>query len=311
MSASKPATPELPDSAETLAVWIRDRVPMPDSRRTELLKAVGAVLESQRQRWEASKDEAITALSEAFAQKMARLHAELVAKEATVSSVSRYFEELVAELTEKSHRDPKTKLMNFDWFMERLETFLAVEQRGRWCALGVVDIRSFKWFNDNLGHAVGDQIIERVAQILLVQIRSMDMLAKEHRAAHDLHARFGGDEFCFLIPDLPGSEEGVLIAERFKQAVESFDWSLEHPALAARPVRVDVGVVCMRLGPVESRRSVAKALPSQLMQWADRLMYGAKDTGASHVHPVVVELQQGLLVEMGTSAAASLRKANG
>lgn len=311
MSPTKQSSSELPNTAEELAAWVRHRVAMPDSRRAELMKAVGSVLESQRQRWEASKDEAIHALSEAFAQKMARLHAELVAKEATVSSVSRYFEELVAELTEKSHRDPKTKLMNFDWFMERLETFLAVEQRGRWCALGVVDIRSFKWFNDNLGHAVGDQIIERVAQILSVQIRSVDMLAKEHRTAHDLHARFGGDEFCFLIPDLPGSEEGVLIAERFKEAVESFDWSLEHPALAARPVRVDVGVVCMKLGPVDSRRGVAKTLPAELMQWADRLMYGAKDTGASHVYPVLVELSHGQLVEVDPPSAKALRHANG
>lgn len=311
MSHGKTPSPEPPTTAEELAGWVRDRIPMPDSRRAELLKAVAAVLEAQRQRWEASKDEAIQALSEAFAQKMARLHAELVAKEATVSSVSRYFEELVAELTEKSHRDPKTKLMNFDWFMERLETFLAVEQRGRWCALGVVDIRSFKWFNDNLGHPVGDQIIERVAQILSVQIRSVDMLAKEHRSSHDLHARFGGDEFCFLIPDLPGREEGVIIAERFKQAVESFDWSLEHAALAARPVRVDVGVVCMKLGPVESRRGAAKTLPAELMQWADRLMYGAKDTGASHVYPVIVEVRQGRLVEVDARAAKTLRSANG
>lgn len=311
MSHGKTPSPEPPTTAEELAGWVRERIPMPDSRRAELLKAVAAVLEAQRQRWEASKDEAIQALSEAFAQKMARLHAELVAKEATVSSVSRYFEELVAELTEKSHRDPKTKLMNFDWFMERLETFLAVEQRGRWCALGVVDIRSFKWFNDNLGHPVGDQIIERVAQILSVQIRSVDMLAKEHRSSHDLHARFGGDEFCFLIPDLPGREEGVIIAERFKQAVESFDWSLEHPTLAARPVRVDVGVVCMKLGPIESRRGAAKTLAAELMQWADRLMYGAKDTGASHVYPVIVEVRQGRLVEVDAGAAKTLRRANG
>ena len=54
-------------------------------------------------------------------------------------------------LTEKSHRDPKTKLLNFDWFMERVESFLAVEQRVRWCGVGVVDINSFKCYNDTLG----------------------------------------------------------------------------------------------------------------------------------------------------------------
>ena len=40
-------------------------------------------------------------------------------KDVTVSNIARYFEEVVADLTDKSHRDPKTKLLNFDWFMER------------------------------------------------------------------------------------------------------------------------------------------------------------------------------------------------
>ena len=61
--------------------------------------------------------------------------------------------QLVADLTDASHRDPKTRLMNFRRFIEQLESFLALEQRGRWCAVGLVDITSFKWYNDTLGHA--------------------------------------------------------------------------------------------------------------------------------------------------------------
>ena len=137
---------------------------------------------------------------------MERLQPQLTEKDVTVSNIARYFEDVVADLTEKSHRDPKTKLLNFDWFMERVEGFLAVEQRVRWCGVGVVDITSFKWYNDTLGHALGDRIIERVARILSDQIRSEDFLALERAGeARDLHARFGGDEFCFLIPDLPGA----------------------------------------------------------------------------------------------------------
>ena len=106
--------------------------------------------------------------------------------------------------------------------MERVESFLAVEQRARWCGLGVVDINSFKWYNDTLGHAIGDKIIEGVARILADQIRSQDLLAVRARGeGRDLHARFGGDEFCFLIPDLPGAAPAVDIAARFKHAVES------------------------------------------------------------------------------------------
>src|SRR5258708_33018546 len=132
---------------------------------------------------------------------MAHAHHELHAKDAPVSSISTYFEQLVADLTDKSQRDPKTKLMNFASFTEQLESFLSFEQRGRWCAVGLVDITSFKWYNDALGHAVGDRIIERVAQILREQARSDDLIAQERGGGprtKDLHARFGGDEFCFL-----------------------------------------------------------------------------------------------------------------
>ena len=70
--------------------------------------------------------------------------------------------------------------MNFGRFTEQLESFLALEQRGRWCAVGLVDITGFKWYNDALGHAVGDRIIERVARMLLrEQVRSDDLLAQE------------------------------------------------------------------------------------------------------------------------------------
>src|SRR5574342_735393 len=95
--------------------------------------------------WQDSKQEAIQALSAGFADKMSRVKHELNAKDATVSSISRYFEQLVADLTDKSNRDPKTKLMNFGRFTQQLESFLALDQRGRRCAGGLVDSTGFKW----------------------------------------------------------------------------------------------------------------------------------------------------------------------
>jgi len=90
--------------------------------------------------------------------------------------------------------------------------------------------------------------------------------------ARDLHARFGRDEFCLMIPDLPGYEEAVHIAERFKRVVERYDWTREDPRLADRPVQVDVGVVCLRQGPVAERRGIARRLAEELIQLADKLM---------------------------------------
>jgi diguanylate cyclase (GGDEF)-like protein len=213
---------------------------------------------------------------------------------------------VVADLSDKSHRDPKTKLLNFDWFMERVESFLAVEQRARWCGLGVVDINSFKWYNDTLGHAIGDKIIEGVARILADQIRSQDMLASDRELeGRDLHARFGGDEFCFLIPDLPGAEQAVDIAARFKLAVESYDWSREDRRLASRPVRVDVGVVCLRLGPIHERRGIARKLAAELIQRADKLMYDAKGIKSAHVHTTTVRVADSRITDIEPPAAVA------
>lgn len=296
-----PFTPE-PDTPRTTAdlrEFIIDRLGLDSHQASELLQAVDSVIAGQRQLVEQSKHEAIRALSEGFAAKMERLQRQLSEKEVTVSNIARYFEEVVADLTEKSHRDPKTKLLNFDWFMERVESYLAVEQRVRWCGVGVVDISSFKWYNDTFGHAAGDRIIERVATILSDQIRSEDFLALERGGeSRDLHARFGGDEFCFLIPDLPGCAEAVEIADRFKASVEAHDWTRDDRRLASHPVRVDVGVVCLRLGPVSERRGVARKLAAELIHQADTLMYDAKGRRSTRVHPIAVKVENGELVEI-------------
>jgi diguanylate cyclase (GGDEF)-like protein len=295
---------EGPRTTAELRDWIQEQLDLDPDLEAQLLQKIEEVVGRQRQLLEESKHDAIRALAEGFTGKMDRLQRQISEKDVTVSNIARYFEEVVADLTEKSHRDPKTKLLNFDWFMERVESFLAVEQRVRWCSVGVVDITSFKWYNDTLGHATGDRIIESVARILADQIRSKDFLAVERSEARDLHARFGGDEFCFLIPDLPGCAEALEIAERFKTSVEGHDWSREDRRLTTRPVKVDVGVVCLRLGPVAERRGVARKLAAELIQRADKLMYEAKGQQSSHVHTAAVHVADGALSELTAGAAA-------
>jgi diguanylate cyclase (GGDEF)-like protein len=301
--------PRSPQTATEFRAWVQQRLRLAKGEEADLLHAFEAVLNRQRELWQESKHEAIQAMREAFADKIGRLQTELVAKDTTVSNIARYFEDVVAELTEKAHRDPKTKLMNFDWFVERVESFLAVEQRARWCAVGVVDITAFKWFNDNLGHPAGDRIIERVATILGEQIRSEDLLAQERSiGARDMHARFGGDEFCFFIPDLPDCETAAIIAGRFKAAVELYDWTREHERLAMRPVKVDVGVICLRLGPLAERRGNASRVAAQMIQFADTLMYGAKGRQEHGVSLVGVRLENGTLVENSERSPIPFRR---
>ena len=221
-------------------------------------------------------------MSEGFAEKMARLQRQLTEKDVTVSNIARYFEEVVAGLTEKSHRDPKTKLLNFDWFMERVESFLV----GR-AARPLVRCRRRR--HQQLQVATTTRSAMRSATRSSSASRASCPIRSGRRTfsrssaagdARDLHARFGGDEFCFLIPDLPGCAEAVDIADRFKHAVEGHDWSRDDRRLAAGPVRVDVGVVCLHLGPVSERRGVARKLAAELIHRADQLMYDAKSSKA-------------------------------
>ena len=315
-----------PQSRNDLLEWVGKHLNLPAHLEADLFAAFDAVLTRHERLWQESKHEAIRALSAGFAAQMAGVKNELNAKDATVSSISQYFEQLVADLTEKTRRDPKTKLMNFRRFTEQLESFLALEQRGRWCAVGLVDITGFKWYNDALGHDVGARLIERVAQLLREQVRSDELLEQEHGLADsdplepaegrqdrpkDLHARFGGDEFCFLVPDLAEYGQAYTVAERFREAVEQFDWTLEDPRLAAQPIRVDVGVVSLWLGRVAERRFIARRLAAALVQRADKLMYEAKGERASHIYLTRTRVENGELVEMTDDEAAAQLPASG
>jgi len=301
-STDVPERRDLPQTRAELQDWVRRYLNLPSQLESALLAAIEAVLTRHERLWQDSKHEAIRAVSQGFAEKLTHVKHELAARTATVSNISQYFEHLVADLTDKSHRDPKTKLMNFGRFIEQLEAFLALEQRGRWSAVGLVDITDFKWYNDALGHTVGDRIIERVAQLLREQVRSDDLIAKEPLGpSQDLHARFGGDEFCFLIPDLVEFRQAYAVAERFREAVERYEWAVEDERLAAKPVHVDVGVVCLWLGRVAERRFIAARLASDLIAQADRLMYEAKGERARHIYLVKVRIEGGELVQITDS----------
>src|SRR2546427_1833002 len=302
----------IPQTRTELQAWVREQLKLATALENALLAAIDAVFTRHERLWQESKQEAIQALSAGFADKMTKVKHELSARDATVSSISRYFEQLVADLTDKTHRDPKTKLINFGRFTEQLESFLALEQRGRWSAIGLVDITGFKWYNDALGHAVGDRIIERVAHLLREQVRSDDLIAQERLGArsNELHARLGGDEFCFLIPDLAQYHKAYAVAERFREAVERYDWTLEDRRLEAQPLRVDVGVVGLWLGRVAERRFIARRLAADLLQRADKLMYEAKGERASHIYLQCVRIHDGVLVAIADGEQPHLASAN-
>ena len=111
------------------SVGARSHAPRRAGHEQALLDAIDNVFIKHERLWQQSKQEAIQAVSAGFTDRLNRLRDELSARDATVSSIARYFEDLVADLTDRVHRDPKTRLMNFRRFIEQVEAFLALEQR--------------------------------------------------------------------------------------------------------------------------------------------------------------------------------------
>ena len=80
----------------------------------------------------------------------------------------------------------------------------------------------------------------------------------------------------------------------------------ERPGLAAQPVRVDVGVVCLWLGKIAERRFSARRLAAALVQRADELMYQAKGERASHIYLLRAKISNGEIVEMSDQEVVAL-----
>ena len=250
--------------------------------------------------WQESKQEAVRALSAGFADKMARVKNELSVKDATVSSIAQYFEKLVADLTDKTQRDPKTKLMNFSRFTEQLESFLALEQRGTWCAVGLVDITGFKWYNDALGHAVGDRIIERVAQLLREQARSDDIIAQERANGAEGSPRAVRRRRVLLphprprrIP--PGLCRSPSASGRRSSGTTGRRKTAGSPC--SRCASTSASSACGS-GASPSGDSSPAACQPALIQRADKLMYEAKNERASHIYMMRLRVEDGDLIEI-------------
>src|SRR4029450_3438440 len=91
----RPNVEAQPQTRRDLQEWIAEHLHLPAHVERSLLAAIDAVFTRHEHLWQESKQEAIQALSAGFTDKMARAKHELNAKDATVSSISRYFEHVV------------------------------------------------------------------------------------------------------------------------------------------------------------------------------------------------------------------------
>jgi diguanylate cyclase (GGDEF)-like protein/PAS domain S-box-containing protein len=113
------------------------------------------------------------------------------------------------KIRQMAYHDYLTGLPNRKLFYDRLGIALAQSQRNQ-KKVGIVmlDLDNFKGVNDTLGHDVGDLLLKAAVDRLSSALRKGDTVA-----------RFGGDEFVLIFPDLKGIEDAILVAQKI---VDSF-----------------------------------------------------------------------------------------
>jgi diguanylate cyclase (GGDEF)-like protein/PAS domain S-box-containing protein len=162
------------------------------------------------------------------------------------------------QLQYHADHDPLTGLYNRRRLAAEIDRAVAFVRRyGTPGAVLVVDLDNFKYINDTYGHAVGDEVIGRVAGTLRARLRDTDVVG-----------RLGGDEFAILLYQVT-LPEARAVAEDLLDAVRS------QPAVVAGDRRVRV-TASVGINPIDPAGGLTG---DELLVEADVAMYEAKETG--------------------------------
>ena len=160
------------------------------------------------------------------------------------------------ELERQSASDSLTGLSNRRILTQRLsEELLRAQRQSHSFTVLMLDVDHFKKYNDAYGHPAGDEVLKKVAKILLASTRSVDCTA-----------RYGGEEFAVLLPKTTG-EPAMEVAERIRNRVAQEEFF-------GRKITISIGVA-----EFPEHGATAEAVMSR----ADEALYDAKRGGRNRI----------------------------
>ena len=188
-----------------------------------------------------------------------------------------------SRLYNKSITDQMTGLYNTRHFEDTLVSMLDDANRTeKPLCLAVSDIDHFKKFNDTYGHKAGDAVLQTVARVMQSCIRP---------GSGDQVFRYGGEEFCMLLPDTE-PEEAAEQMELYRKRIESHVVNHDGKDMS---VTVSIGISCT---PKDTRDE------KKLFERADECLYVAKENGRNQVNTFF----QGLKLRYGEKVDVTLLK---
>jgi diguanylate cyclase (GGDEF)-like protein len=155
--------------------------------------------------------------------------------------------------------DGLTQVHNKRYLLETLDREIPRARRhGRPLSALMFDIDHFKKINDTFGHLAGDYVLKEMATLVKSRLRP-----------DDVFGRYGGEEFCALLPETPLVGAGA-IAEDLRRKVQERSFVFENEQIA-----VTVSIGCAELGPEMDVTGLVKA--------ADEKLYASKHAGRNRV----------------------------
>ena len=186
-------------------------------------------------------------------------NAKLVVSAIEAHKMNEHIEAAKVELDYLAHHDVLTDLPNRMLLQDRIHQAVELANRaGTQLAVMFLDLDRFKHINDSLGHAVGDQLLQSVAQKLNACVRQSDTISRQ-----------GGDEFIVLLPSIEHATDAALSAQKILLALASphqVDGHVLH-------VSASVGVSIYPEDGVDAET---------LIKSADIAMYCAKESGRNN-----------------------------